>query len=177
MHPETGEPYFGGMVILVRQHPRPDDNQLVISAVNKETIDSMGFQSVANIQRLAKDTRDTFLAVPQIFSRLPDVIQGVAMKQPLVWTLAVNLTQLIGRSTRGGRKTVVWFTDAAFMPQTSQGKRAKDTEKNSLLLAVRKLLGDAINQGGASGRLIQTLYGPVYYPLIRLRHFISNVNL
>ena len=177
MHPDTGEPYFGGMVIVVRQHPRPDDNQIIISAVNKETIDNMDSQSVEHIQRRARHTRDTFLVVPQIFSQLPDEIQGVAMKQPLVWTLAVNLTQLIGRSTRGGRKTVVWFTDAAFMPQTSQGNRPGDTDKNSLLLAVRKLLGDAISQGGSSGRLVQTLYGPVYYSLTRLTHFISGVSL
>ena len=177
MHPDTGEPYFGGMVIVVRQHPRPDDNQIVISGVNKETIDNMGSQSVEYIQRRARHTRDTFLAVPQIFSQLPEKIHGVAMKKPLVWTLAVNLTQLIGRSTRGGRKTVVWFTDAAFMPQTSQGNRPGDTDKNSLLLAVRNLLGDAISQGGSSGRIIQTLYGPVYYPLTRLTHFISGVSL
>ncbi|MBW4537321.1 MAG: hypothetical protein KME09_25630 [Pleurocapsa minor HA4230-MV1] len=178
MHPDNPqEPYFGGMVILVRQHPRPDDNQLIISAVNKNAVDNIGSQSVATIQRQARNTRDIFLAVPQIFSQLPDELQGVAMKQPLVWTLAVNLTQLIGRSTRGGRKTIVWFTDAAFMPQTAQGKRAGDTEQNSLLLAVRKLLGDAIKQGGSSSRLIQTLYGPVYYPLTRLTHFISGVKL
>lgn len=178
MHPDNPqEPYFGGMVILVRQHPRPDDNQLIISAVNKNAVDNIGSQSVATIQRQARNTRDTFLAVPQIFSQLPDAIQGVAMKQPLVWTLTVNLTQLIGRSTRGGRKTVVWFTDAAFMPQTSKGNRTGDTEQNSLLLAVRKLLGDTIQQGGSSSRLIQTLYGPVYYPLTRLTHFISGVKL
>ncbi len=178
MHPDNPqEPYFGGMVILVRQHPRPDDNQLIISAVNKNAIDNIGSQSVATIQRQARNTRNTFLAVPQIFSQLPDVIQGVAMKQPLIWTLAVNLTQLIGRSTRGGRKTVVWFTDAAFMPETSRGNRAGDTEQNSLLLAVRKLLGDAINKSGSSGRLIQTLYGPVYYPMTGLTHFISGVKL
>ncbi len=178
MHPDNPqEPYFGGMVILVRQHPRPDDNQLIISAVNKNAVDNIGLQSIATIQRQARQTRDTFLAVPQIFSQLPDEMQGVAMKQPLVWTLAVNLTQLIGRSTRGGRKTVVWFTDAAFMPQTSKGNRAGDTEQNSLLLAVRKLLGDAINQGGSSSRLIRTLYGPVYYPMTSLRNFISGVKL
>ena len=150
---------------------------LLIISLYKNAVDNIGSQSVATIQRQARNTRDTFLAVPQIFSQLPDELQGVAMKQPLVWTLAVNLTQLIGRSTRGGRKTVVWFTDAAFMPQTAKGNRAGDTEQNSLLLAVRKLLGDTIIQGGSSGRLIQTLYGPVYYPLTRLTHFISGVKL
>ncbi|EAZ92489.1 pPIWI_RE_Z domain-containing protein [Crocosphaera chwakensis] len=108
MHPDNKEePYFGGMVILVRQHPRPDDNQIIISAVNKNAVDNMGSKPVTTIQREARNTRDVFLAVPQIFSNLPDEIQGVAMRNPLVWTLAVNLTQLIGRSTRGGRNTVV----------------------------------------------------------------------
>lgn len=177
MHPETGEPYFGGMVILVRQHPRPDDNQFIISAVNKNAMDNIGSQPIKTIQKNARNTRDIFLAIPQIFSHLPDETQGVAMKDPLVWTLAVNLTQLIGRSTRGGQKTVIWFTDAAFMRGTAQGDSTIDTEKNSVLLAVRKLLGNAIKQGGSSGHLIHTLYGPVYYPLTHLTHFISGVNL
>ncbi|MDJ0845635.1 hypothetical protein [Crocosphaera sp.] len=178
MHPDNKEePYFGGMVILVRQHPRPDDNQIIISAVNKNAVDNMGSKPVATIQRDARNTRDVFLAVPQIFSNLPDEIQGVAMKNPLVWTLAVNLTQLIGRSTRGGRNTVVWFTDAAFMPHTAQGNHERDTAQTSLLLAVRELLGNAIKEGGSSGRLIETLYGPVYHPLTRLNHFINEVDL
>ncbi|EAZ92490.1 hypothetical protein [Crocosphaera chwakensis] len=63
------------------------------------------------------------------------------------------------------------------MPQTAQGKGDSETEKTSLLLAVRQLLGNAIKEGGSSGRLIETLYGPVYYPLTRLTHFISEVPL
>ncbi|MGK7942599.1 MAG: AAA domain-containing protein [Crocosphaera sp.] len=178
MHPDNKEePYFGGMVILVRQHPRPDDNQIIISAVNKNAVDNIGSRSVTSIQRDARHTRDVFLAVPQIFSNLPDEIQDVDMKNPLVWTLAVNLTQLIGRSTRGGRNTVVWFTDAAFMPKTAQGNKDDDTAQTSLLLAVRELLGNAIKEGGSSGRLIETLYGPVYHPLKRLTHFINEVDL
>ncbi|MEH1938723.1 MAG: ATP-binding protein [Nostoc sp.] len=177
MHPLTGEPYFGGMVIAVRQHPSPDDNQTVISGVNKETIDIIDKLAVEVIQRHARHARDTFLTIPQIFSRLPDKIAKIALKTPLIWTLTVNLTQLIGRSTRGGRKTVVWFVDAAFMPETAKGNSSGDSEQNSILLAARKLLGSAINKGGASGRLIKTLYGPVYYPLTRLTHFIHGVKL
>lgn len=177
MHPDSGEPYFGGMVIIVRQHPSPDDNQTVISAVNKETVDLIGKRSTEMIQKHAYQVQNVFLAVPQILSRLPEEIQGMAFKQPLVWTLTVNLTQLIGRSTRGGRKTVVWFTDAAFMPETAKGNPTGDSDKNSILLATRKLLGTTINQGGTTGRLIETLYGPVYYPLTRLTHFIQGVKL
>lgn len=177
MHPDSGEPYFGGMVIVVRQHPSPDDNQIVISAVNKETVELIGKQSTEIVQKYAYHVRNVFLAVPQIFSRLPEKIQGIAFKQPLVWTLTVNLTQLIGRSTRGGRKTVVWFTDAASMPETAKGNPSGDSDKNSILLAARKLLGTAINQRGTTGRLIETLYGPVYYPLTRLTHFIQGVKL
>jgi ABC-type oligopeptide transport system ATPase subunit len=178
MHPETGEPYFGGMAIIVRQHPSPDDNQTLISGVNKETIQLLGQKSVEEIQKHARHARDIFLAVPQIFSQLSDDdIAGIALKQPLVWTLTINLTQLIGRSTRGGRKTVIWFIDAAFMPETAKGNAPGDSDRNSILLAARKLLGDAINQGGTSGRLIKTLYGPVYYPLTRLTHFIHGVKL
>ena len=177
MHPLTGEPYFGGMVIAVRQHPSPDDNQTVLSGVNKETVDILGQKSVEAIQRQARQARDVFLTIPQIFSKLPDEVAGIAFKKPLVWTLTVNLTQLIGRSTRGGRKTVIWFIDAAFMPETAKGNSSGDSAQNSILLAARKLLGSAINQGGTSGRLIQTLYGPVYYPLTRLTHFIHGVKL
>ncbi|MBO1352302.1 MAG: hypothetical protein EBE86_035320 [Hormoscilla sp. GUM202] len=177
MDPQTGEPYFGGMAIAVRQHPSPDDNQPVISGVSKATVDVLGQESVEGIQRHARHARNVFLAVPQIFSRLPDEIDGIALKNPLVWTLTINLTQLIGRSTRGGRKTVIWFIDAAFMPETAQGNSSGDSPQNSILLAARQLLGSAINQGGTSGRLIRTLYGPVYYPLTRLKHFIHGVNL
>lgn len=177
MHPSSGEPYFGGMVIVVRQHPSPDDNQTVISAVNKETLERIGKQSAENVQKHARHVRNVFLAVPQIFSQLPEEIQGIAFKQPLVWTLTVNLTQLIGRSTRGGRKTVVWFVDAAFMPEAAKGNPSGDSDKNSILLAARKLLGAAINKGGSTGRLIEALYGPVYYPLTRLTHFIQGVKL
>ncbi|BAT51121.1 hypothetical protein NOS3756_00410 [Nostoc sp. NIES-3756] len=177
MHPETGEPYFGGMVIAVRQHPSPDDNQIVISGVSKETIELIDKETVEVIQKRARDVRDKLLSIPQIFSRLPDNIAEIALKTPLVWTLTVHLTQLIGRSTRGGRKTVVWFVDAAFMPETAKGNSSGDSDKNSILLAARKLLGSTINKGGASGRLIKTLYGPVYYPLTRLTHFIHGVKL
>jgi len=177
MHPETREPYFGGMAIAVRQHPTPDDNQSIISGVSKETVDILGQQSVETIQRRARHARDIFLAVPQIFSRLPDEMDGIALKNPLVWTLTINLTQLIGRTTRGGRKTVIWFMDAAFMPETAKGNSSGDSPQNSILLAARQLLGTAINQGGTSGRLIRTLYGPVYYPLTRLKNFIHGTNL
>lgn len=177
MHPLTGEPYFGGIAIAVRQHPSPDDNQTVISGVNKETIDLIERQSVKAIQRQARHARDIFLVIPQIFSKLPDNIDGIALKNPLVWTLTVNLTQLIGRSTRGGRKTIIWFVDAAFMPETAKGNSSGDSEQNSILLAARKLLGSAISKGSSTGRLIQTLYGPVYYPLTRLTHFINGVDL
>ncbi|WP_201767948.1 hypothetical protein [Acaryochloris sp. CCMEE 5410] len=177
MHPNSGEPYFGGIVIVVRQHPRPDDNQVVVSAVNKETIDIMGRRAVEVTQRRARQVRDVVLEVPQIFSNLPDSIADIALKDPLVWTLAVNLTQLIGRSTRGGRPTVIWFTDAAFMPNTAKGDPASDTEKNSVIRAVRTLLGDAISKGGESSPIIETLYGPIYHPLNRLTHFVTGVKL
>lgn len=177
MHPQTTEPYFGGMAIAVRQHPSPDDNQPIISGVSKETVDLLSQQSVEAIQTHARHARDIFLGVPQIFSKLPDEMAGIALKNPLVWTLTINLTQLIGRTTRGGRKTVIWFMDAAFMPETAKGNSSGDSPQNSILLAARQLLGTAINQGGTSGRLIQTLYGPVYYPLTRLKHFIHGVNL
>ena len=140
----------------------------------------VGQAPVENIQRHSRNARDVFLAIPQIFSKLPEAPVSnfnISLKIPLVWTLAVNLTQLIGRSTRGGRKSVIWFVDAAFMPETAKGNATGDTAQNSILLAVRKLLGDAINQGGASGRLIKTLYGPIYYPLTRLTHFINGVKL
>ena len=177
IHPQTGEPFFGGMAIAVRQHPSPNDNLPVISGVSKETMDLLGQQSVEAIQKHARHAREIFLGVPQIFSRLPLEIGGIALKNPLVWTLTINLTQLIGRSTRGGRQTVIWFMDAAFMPETAKGNSSGDSPENSILLAARQLLGTAINQGGFSGRLIETLYGPVYYPLTRLKHFIHGVNL
>lgn len=60
MHPSTGEPYFGGMVIVVRQHPSPDDNQIVVSGVNKETMDVIGRKPVEFIQKHARDVRDIF---------------------------------------------------------------------------------------------------------------------
>jgi hypothetical protein len=159
------------MVIVVRQHPSPDDHQIISCGVNKESIDKMGLESVETIQNHARNVRNILLSVPQIFSMLSDEpIDGIYLKNPLVWTLAVNLTQLIGRCTRGGQKTVIWFTDAAFMPKLSES-----TEKNSVLLAVRKLLGKVIEEDSSSGHLIQTLYGPVYYPLTKLTDFITGV--
>lgn len=63
------------------------------------------------------------------------------------------------------------------MPETAKGNPSGDSEQNSILLAARKLLGNTINKGGTGGRLIKTLYGPVYYPLTRLTHFIHGVKL
>ena len=74
----------------------------------------------------------------------------------------------LGRLVRGGCDANVYFCDAAFAPESSDGRT--DTELTSFLVSFRSVLApyfDPASKGIGPGEreLVSVLYGPLYAAL------------
>jgi hypothetical protein len=162
---------------LHRPHPRPDDLGSVIGRINRFAVQCLNGstkgrtgESVAQRARrmrwiVARILREG-LGGPQNYGGL-----SVEYKAQFAWDMLTQLWQAIGRGIRGGSPIFVGFVDAAFAPESFQGRR--DTPHSSALIESICQLERALSSSNACDRKVaQLLYEPFYMALRRTEGLI-----
>lgn len=178
---ENDQAAIGAAYFLVRPHPRPDDINFAIHAINhwaiaqgqttphhgrSDTLDELGRAFRNSAYRQWRH----LLRLPMVYRTLP-----AEERTALTWTQLVGMWQVIGRLVRGGSEAKVYFCDAAFAPQ-SAGGNDEDTAASSILVSMFRILrpyfdsAAAINgEARAERQLVQVLYGPLYAALTQIQ--------
>ena len=176
---EDGRAVIGSVYFLMRPMPVPYQFS---SAVRE-----MNHWAVHRWAEVGANT-DSVLAEWNSYRRQANAVWGDILRDPgqfrnataaarrsLVWTQLVALWQTVGRAVRGGSSVRVHFCDAAFAPESANG--GVDTEKTSMLVAMRAELDEYINGSCGAGKLdererkvCQALYAPWRKTLSRIRN-------
>ncbi len=155
---------FGAAYFLVRPHPRPQDIDYAIHAINRWAIANYARASDFADGRAAREFATGRRATPEAtaadmgiaFRRMAQrqwyrlmslhlsySTIGPHDREALIWSQLVSIWQVIGRLVRGGRKARVYFIDAAFAPRTAHASDERDPADKittSLLLGMRAVL-------------------------------------
>jgi hypothetical protein len=184
---EQDKAALGAAYFLVRPYPRPDDLSFAIHAINRWAmdprpatyIDPRTGQRVAlpdwtepALQLDERGRRFRRSAHARWRSLLRQDLRWRGLKDDvraaLSWNELVSIWQVIGRLVRGGCDPNVYFCDAAFAPESSDGRT--DTEQTSFLVSFHSVLApyfDPASKGIGPGEreLVSVLYGPLYAAL------------
>ncbi|GIG65164.1 signal recognition particle [Phytomonospora endophytica] len=177
---DDGKAAIGSVLFLARPHPRPDDINLAIHALNDWTLRKITGSAFAADARAAGSPDDAgrefrkqarvqwgrLLARKLAWSNL-----GPAERVAFTWDQLVTIWQVIGRAVRGGVPTRVVFADAAFFPREAYDSDA-DSEETSLLVSMRAILtpyfDDHSSVPAGDRELVRQLYRPLYEALSTL---------
>ncbi len=172
LHAAIGSIYF-----LTRPHPTMDDLTLLYSLATKasQDFDEYIFQENDDLDSMIntwkKVRKDTWknayrlLTVPLMASRL---------SQPLfkafTANLMVDILQTIGRGMRNSCPVQVFFVDAAWSYQSALGNQESSTKTNSMLVQIRVILEECLNNSDPIKREIYSeLYGSFLTPLRKIK--------
>ena len=166
---EDGRAVIGSVYFLMRPMPVPYQFSSAVREINHWAV-----------HRWAKFDvdADSVLAEWNSYRRQANAVWGdilrdlgqfrnapAPVRRNLVWTQLVAFWQTVGRAVRGGSSVRVHFCDAAFAPESATGR--KDTEKTSMLVAMREELDEYLNSSPGGGALdererkvCQALYAP-----------------
>jgi hypothetical protein len=176
---------LGAAYFLVRMHPPPDDISFAIQSINRWAVRNHGDtdwlrnscgsdepkpERIASVfRRAAYQEWKALLRLPMIYRTLP-----ANKRRAFAWNQLVSMWQVIGRLIRNGQKAEVYFCDAAFAPQTVDGK--VDTPATSLLVGMLDVLRpyfDAKSSVELSQQAIATaLYEPLHSALKNIQGVI-----
>lgn len=163
--PDSGTAALGSVYFLTRPHPVINDLSLMLSRVAEKTqaFDKLDFagQPLAAVAAAYDERRgdlyqDTMqlLSQPLQASRLP-----AKYMKAFAANLLIPVLQTIGRAIRGSRPADVYFVDAAWAPNSADGK--VDTERTSVLVVMQQLLRDYMQTADPGQRaILQALYQP-----------------
>ena len=175
-----GKAAIGTVYFLARPHPRPDDIDLAIQAVNdwavryvrdggfRQLVRASGGLDAAGLAFRKRGERRwrRFLTRRMSWSSLPP-----DEKVSVTWDQLVVMWQVIGRLVRGGVPARVVFVDAAFAPSEA-GMTGADTAETSLLVSMREVLAPYFTGDSGTGpvdrSLVDYLYQPLYQALAGL---------
>jgi hypothetical protein len=162
---DSGTAALGSVYFLTRPHPVLNDLGLMLSRVAEQTqqFDKRNFtgQSLAVVQAAYDEARrDLYQDTMQLLSQ---PLQASKLPPQYMRAFAANLLipvlQTIGRAIRGSRPADVYFVDAAWAPNSADGK--PDSERNSVLVMMQKLLKDYMATADPGQRaILQALYQP-----------------
>jgi hypothetical protein len=162
---DDGAAALGSIYFLTRPHPVVGDLKLLLSSIARETelfdqqvYPSSSLQDIHEQYRLARQALYArvmrLLTRPQSVSLLPTDFLA-----PFSANLFIPVLQTIGRAIRKGRPAEVYFVDAAWAPHSAKGEA--DTEKSSVLVTMRRLLRQYLNDPDPARRaVLLALYGP-----------------
>ncbi|WP_376797411.1 hypothetical protein [Thermogemmatispora sp.] len=176
---DEGKAAIGAVCFLVRPHPRPDDIQYTLHAMNYWAIqhdaDQQWWSSLyeagfGDLEALGKRFRGAAFAQWQHLLRTPLRYSSLPLRerQALIWSLLVAIWQVIGRLVRGGCPARVLFCDKRFAPrQATYGE--DDRESSSLIVGMLSVLGPYFDPESPlpqrDKHLVHILYGPLYQGL------------
>ena len=178
---EDGRAVIGSVYFLVRPLPVPHQFSSAVQQMNHWAMKAWTRNENApesesllaewnDYRRKANRAWLDILHDPGQFRNAPERV-----RRNIAWTQLVALWQTVGRAVRGGSSVRVHFCDAAFAPESASGSR--DTEKSSLLLAMRAELDGYMNGSSAASALGQqerdvcrSLYAPWAKTLSKIRN-------
>jgi hypothetical protein len=168
--PRVRDAVIGTVAFFVRPHPTADSlaftGGLAGQLALKFDMHAMPEGAdVAGVVREWRNARDNALDRLRWLLRRPQQISRLGrMIQPFVADGMVDLLQTIGRAMRNGCKTRVLFVDASFAPNSA--KNATDTQKSSMIVAMRDVLSELLATSDPVDREIyRLLYEPFLHPL------------
>jgi hypothetical protein len=162
---DQGRSAIGSMFFLTRPHPAAGDLGLMLSMLSRETqrLDAEDMRTLAMEQVVATYNRRrydafrrvaTLLARPMAASQLDD-----ETLKAFTANLLVAVLQTIGRAMRGAMSVEVYFVDAAWAPQSAEGR--SDTTRSSVLAGMQEVLVNCLNAGDPA---VQAIYRATYGP-------------
>jgi hypothetical protein len=181
---EEKQAAIGAVYFLIRPHPRPDDINYIIHAINRWAVekhqDLPWIRTVCNgntptLEQVGKAFRTEafrqwryLVRMPLRYSTLP-----FDARRALIWSQQVSIWQVIGRLVRGGCEAQVFFCDAKFAPRTANLSEEDEGESTSLLFGMREVLRpyfDTANQSISRREkdLVRILYEPLYQALEKM---------
>ena len=176
---EDGRAVIGSVYFLMRPMPVPYQFSSAVREINHWAVQRWAKVDVNSDSMLAEwnSYRGQANAVWGDILRDPGQFRNApgAVRRNLVWTQLVALWQTVGRAVRGGSRVSVHFCDAAFAPESANGR--KDTERTSMLVAMREELDEYMNSSPGEGTLeererkvCQALYSPWRETLSNIRN-------
>lgn len=188
---EHSQAAIGAAYFLIRPHPRPDDISFAIQSINQWAVDE--FESERWQHNLSIPNEDAVLAIGEQFRqaafnewryllRLPLIYSTLPRKHrdAVIWSQMVTTWQVIGRLIRGGSPARIYFCDAAFAHNTAAKSEVNvDEAATSLLVGIIEVLSpyfdDTSSVPDRDRILVQTLYGPFYEALVKMKGLPENV--
>ena len=162
---DSGKAAIGSIFFLARPHPASGDLGLLQSIVARETerLDSEDMRqlTLSEVESIVRNRRyrtyrqvERLLARPMAFSQLSD-----ENRRAFAANLLVSILQMVGRGIRRQMPVEVYFVDAAWAPNSAEGK--PETTISSTLVAMREILDDCLSTFDPNERKIyQEIYGP-----------------
>jgi hypothetical protein len=173
---ENNQAAIGAAYFLVRPHPRPDDLNLPISAINAWAVANYArdwgkdiLESGQSFRKAAYARWRYWLHLPWIYSTLPDI-----ERDAVTWTQLVTIWQVIGRLVRGGSPARVYFVDAAFKSKRSESDDSDDPTliQPGLLAEMQSVLAPYFDPNSEvdsiERQLVRTLYEPFFKALSQI---------
>ncbi|MEH1945330.1 MAG: hypothetical protein V7L01_34660 [Nostoc sp.] len=166
--PGTNIAYLGSVFFLVRPYPVPTDFGRQIRAINRWVFDSIlqgsnvlpkhlgttAESAISSMRSQAYKNWGRRLHASSVGSKAMDK----DLWQELLWDQLVAVTQALGRATRGGVPTRVFFCDSAFYPTRQSGR--------SLLKGWVEVLDEYLAPNSTKSlveqQLARELYGAIY---------------
>ncbi|MBC1237368.1 hypothetical protein [Nostoc sp. 2RC] len=166
--PGTNIAYLGSVFFLVRPYPVPTDFGRQIRAINRWVFDSILQGSNVLPEHLGTTAESAISSMrSQAYknwgrrlraSYLGSGAMDKDLWQELLWDQLVAVTQALGRATRGGVPTRVFFCDSAFYPPRQSGR--------SLLKGWVEILDEYLAPDSTKSlveqQLAKELYGAIY---------------
>ncbi len=175
---------IGAVYFLIRPHPRPDDINYIIHAINRWAVEkhqnlkwltTICNESMPTLEDVGKAFRTEafkqwryLVRMPLKYSTLP-----YDARRALIWSQQVSIWQVIGRLVRGGCEAQVFFCDAKFAPRTANLSEEDEGESTSLLFGMREVLRPYFDNAAQSisrreKDLVRILYEPLYRALEKM---------
>lgn len=161
---DRGKAAVGSVYFLTRPHPAAGDLNLMVSLLAQHTqrLDQADFsqlrlahaRQVYDVERFKTYKRiANLLARPMSASRLDDrTLRNFAAN------LLVPILQTIGRGMRKRMPVEVYFVDAAWAPNSAEGR--PESTRSSVLVLMRDVLETCLNHADPDQRAVyQALYG------------------
>ncbi|MDL2344634.1 hypothetical protein QOL99_10785 [Deinococcus sp. MIMF12] len=177
--PERDLAAIGVMYFLVRPHPVVGDTTLLHSLVNRATeefdaADLEGASLSEAVERHRQHRARLYHIIKKLLER-PQQVSQLPREALLAFTanLVVPVWQTIGRAIRGGADAEVHFVDAAWAPESVEGRL--DRPRTSVLAGMVQLLQEGCDASDPHEReVMQALYGSLASALQHTRGLLTD---
>lgn len=161
---DRGKAAIGSVFFLTRPHPSAGDLSLMLSLLARRTeqldaenLRALGLSEVRDIFDLRR--YEAFRQIARLLSRPMSASQlDDETLRAFAANLLVTILQTIGRGMRNRMPVEVYFTDAAWAPNSAQGR--PETGRSSVLVAMREVLSTCLAARDPDQRdIYRALYG------------------